>query len=58
MSEATATSDPRFSAVERSAIAAAVSKMIAGSAAQRAERRFEDDAATFHALLMAATEHR
>ena len=46
--------DPRFSPTERAAIAAAVAKMQAGVAAQRAERRFEDDAAAFHAVLRAA----
>lgn len=46
--------DPRFSAAERAAIAAAVAKMKSGTAASRAARRFEDDAADFRALLEAA----
>lgn len=48
--------DPRFSAAERAAIANAVSKIVAGAAAQRAERRFEDDPAAFQAMLRAAAE--
>lgn len=51
-----ATEDPRFSAAERAAIANAVAKIVAGAAAQRAERRFEDDPAAFQALLRAAAE--
>ena len=50
------TEDPRFSPAERTAIARAVAKIAAGAAAQRAERRFEDDPAAFQALLRAATE--
>jgi hypothetical protein len=48
--------DPRFSPAERAAIASAVAKIAAGAAAQRAERRFEDDPAAFQALLRAAAE--
>ncbi len=46
--------DPRFSPAEQRAIAAAVAKLTAASAAERQGRRFEDDAADFHALLRAA----
>lgn len=46
--------DQRFTAKERAAIEAAVAKMRAGSAAQRADRRFEDDPAAFLALLREA----
>jgi hypothetical protein len=48
--------DPRFSAAERAAIENAVAKIVAGAAAQRAERRFEDDPAAFQAMLRAAAE--
>ena len=48
--------DPRFSAAERAAIASAVAKIAVGGAAQRAERRFEDDPAAFQALLRAAAD--
>lgn len=50
--------DPRFSDKERAAIAAAVAKIAAGAAEQRAARRFEDDPAAFVALLHAAAERR
>ena len=51
-------SDPRFSDKERAAIAAAVAKIIAGAAAQREGRRFEDDPAAFAALLRDAQARR
>ncbi len=50
------TADPRFSEAERAAIANAVAKIVAGAAAQRAERRFEDDPAAFKALLRDAAQ--
>jgi hypothetical protein len=51
-----AAEDQHFSASERAAIARAVTKIGAGAAAQRAERRFEDDPAAFQALLRTAAE--
>ena len=53
---AAAQEDPRFSAAERAAIENAVAKIVAGAAAQRAQRRFEDDPAAFQAMLRAAAE--
>jgi hypothetical protein len=50
--------DPRFSDKERAAIAAAVAKIMSGAAAQREARHFEDDPATFAALLRAAQDRR
>lgn len=50
--------DPRFSDKEHAAIAAAVRKIVAGAAAQREARRFEDDPAAFAALLRDAGARR